>query len=327
MKQPSLLYRCALALALIAGLQLAVLAISRSDRLFSLLIYAQTGRNLPPSASAPTLPPPSTNSTSPTQTTQQSAPTQAPEAVVSFSDGALSLIGITYQCGYRPDLAALLRAPLDWDLTGAEPTVLIVHTHTTESYTGDHDYAEPYRSLDGRENMLAIGDEVARVLELGGIQVLHDRTVHDYPGYSGAYSAARATVRSYLEAYPSIRLVLDLHRDAAGDGDAGQLVTAATVGGQRSAQLMMVVGTDAGGSPHPNWQENLALALKLTALLEQENPGITRPVSLRSGRYNMDLSPGSLLVEVGAAGNTRQEALIAANALAQAILQLAKGSR
>jgi stage II sporulation protein P len=104
------------------------------------------------------------------------------------------------------------------------------------------------------------------------------------------------------------------------------MVTSATVGGQHSAQLMMVVGTDAGGNLHPNWQENLSLALKLTVLLEQENPGICRPINLRSERFNMDLTHGSLLVEVGAAGNTREEALIAANALAQAVLALSQGA-
>ena len=124
-----------------------------------------------------------------------------------------------------------------------------------------------------------------------------------------------------MQEYPEICLVLDLHRDA-GVGDYGSLVTAATVGGQKSAQIMMVVGTDGSGKIHPNWQDNLSLALKLSALLERENPGITRNIELREQRFNMDLSPGSLLVEVGAAGNTLQEAKIAANALALAVLEL-----
>ena len=89
---------------------------------------------------------------------------------------------------------------------------------------------------------------------------------------------------------------------------------------------MMVVGTDDSGNYHPNWQENLSLALKLTAQLEQTNPGICRPIDLRAERFNMDLTAGSLLVEVGAAGNTHQEALIAANALAQSVLEIAKGT-
>ena len=172
--------------------------------------------------------------------------------------------------------------------------------------------------------MLSIGDEIARVLEEGGVGVIHDRTLHDYPDYNNSYNLARDTIEGYLEKYPSIQIVLDIHRDAS-DSPDGQLVTSAIAGGQRSAQLMMVVGTDAGGNHHPNWQENLSLALKLTALLEQTNPGISRPIDLRKERFNMDLTAGSLLVEVGAAGNTHSEALIAANALAQSILALQGG--
>lgn len=277
-----------------------------------LLLCLQTGRQV---LAVPT----EENFTSPTQITQHSEETQPADAVISFSFADLPVPPVRYGCSYRPDVQALLCRELTLDLTAEGPQVLIVHTHTTEGYRE----SEGYRSLDEQENMLSIGDEVARVLELGGIGVIHDRTLHDHPDYNSAYSAARATIRARLAEYPTIRIVLDLHRDAAAEGSA-QLTTTATVGGQASAQLMMVVGTDAGGNAHPGWQENLSLALKLTALLEQENPGITRPVDLRSQRFNMDLCPGSLLVEVGAAGDSRQQAILAANALAQAILTLAE---
>lgn len=257
---------------------------------------------------------------------QTQQPTQEPQPQLEFLPEDLSLVELEYHCGYRPQLEQLLTQPLDWQLQGSEPTVLILHSHATECYTEEGvTYSGTYRTLDEQQNMLCIGAELARVLTEGGITVIHDTTLHDYPDYNSAYSAARQTVQSYLEQYPSIRMVLDLHRDAS-DSPEGQLVTAATSGGQRCAQLMMVVGTDAGGNYHPGWQENLALAMKLTVLLEQNNPGISRPISLRKERFNMDLSPGSLLVEVGAAGNSRQEALIAVNALAQSILQIANGT-
>lgn len=238
-----------------------------------------------------------------------------------FSPEDLPYIRMQYGCSYRPTLEPLLIKPLNWNLTADTPTVLILHTHATESYAG----TDGYRSQNPEENMVSIGAQIARVLEAGGIRALHDTTLHDDPNYNNSYSDARQTIQRYLARYPSIQLVLDIHRDASADS-SGQMVTSATVGGQRSAQLMMVVGTDAGGNLHPCWQENLALALKLTALLEQENPGICRPINLRSERFNMDLTNGSLLVEVGAAGNTREEALIAANALAQAILTLSQGA-
>lgn len=290
-----------------------------SEEALSLLLYTQTGRVI----RTVTTDPEPNNSMIPTQITQLSpAETEADDAVISFSEEQLALVSVQSYCAYDPELSGLLTTPLSLELTGDGPTVLILHTHGSESYTGDYTAVEPYRSLDDTQNMIAIGDEVARVLELSGVTVLHDRNLYDYPDYNNAYIAARAAILEYLEAYPTIQLVLDLHRDAAEVGQS-QLVTAATVNGQSAAQLMMVVGTDAGGNHHPDWEENLALALKLSIVLEEASPGICRPISLRSQRFNMDLSAGSMLVEVGAAGNTLEEAMIAANALAQGILRLA----
>ena len=105
-----------------------------------------------------------------------------------------------------------------------------------------------------------------------------------------------------------------------------QLRTQATVNGTPSAQLMLVIGTGESGLKHEHWQDNLALGLKLHAQLESIAPGITRPLMLRTQRFNQDLSPGALLIEVGAAGNTHPEALAAAEVLAAAIADLALGA-
>ncbi len=223
----------------------------------------------------------------------------------------------------HPDTAALLTQPLSWDLRGEEPTVLILHTHATESYTKKGEsYIESgsWRTLDEGYNMLAIGDRVAGILEDAGIHVIHDRTFHDRPNYDGAYTAARKTIRQQLEEHPSVLLVLDIHRDAA-ERSYGQLRTNAVVEGQRCAQLMMVLGTN-----HENYEDNLSIALKLHAQLERQAPGITRPLQLRTARYNQDLSPGAIIVEVGAAGNTHPEALRAADQLGAAVVALARGT-
>ena len=302
---------CTLILCLQSGIfHLAATALSQKEVL-SVLLFLQTGRALhyrETVAAAPEIP----------DETQPTSPTSPPAQPVFSAD---EVVQVQYFCDYRPDLDALLTQKLAWSLRSDAPTVLIIHSHATEGYAG----TDNYRSLEEAENMIAIGEEVARVLEAGGIRVIHDKTYHDHPDYDASYGNARSTVREYLEKYPSIEMVLDIHRDAS-DSTAGQLITSATVGGQKSSQLMMVVGTDAGGNSHPNWQDNLSLALKLSALLEAENPGITRPISLRSERFNMDLTAGSLLVEVGAAGDTLAQAKLAANALAQAILQLADGA-
>ena len=246
----------------------------------------------------------------------------------AFSAADAEGINIKYNCARSPDLAQLLTRPLSWDLTGDEPSVLILHTHTTESYTRSkgetYEETSLFRTLNEDYNMLSVGDTVARILEAGGIRVIHDRELHDYPSYNGSYNHARKSVKQYLEEYPSIRLVLDLHRDASGD-NRNQMKTHATVDGQSSAQLMLVVGTDAAGISHPNWEENLALGLKLQVQMERLCPGIMRYVNLRAQRFNQDLLPGMLLVEVGAAGNSHTEALRAAAMLAQGILSLAEG--
>ena len=237
-------------------------------------------------------------------------------------------VRVKYNCSVSPDLSELITRPLDWDLTEKEPAVLILHTHTTESYTKQGEtYQETaaFRTLDEDYNMLSIGDRVAALLEAGGITVIHDRALHDYPSYNGSYSDARSAIQGYLSEYPSIRLILDLHRDASGD-DHNQLRTHAVVQGMDSAQLMLVVGTGVSGLGNPHWEENLALALKLHVQAEKTAPGIMRYVNLRGQRFNQDLAPGMLLVEVGAAGNSHPEALIAAEVLAQGILSLARGS-
>jgi len=303
---------CAGIMCLQSGVLNLFAAALSTPEVLSTLLFLQTGRVTRRSQ-------PQQSAGTPFATQPDTAPAPQPPETPVFTDDML--VQMQYDCNYRPDLSALLTRKLDFSLRADAPTVLILHTHATESYSG----TEGYRSLEEGQNLIAVGEEIARVLEAGGIQVIHDKTYHDYPDYDTSYRNARHSINQYLSQYPSIAVVLDIHRDATDNPD-GQLTTSATVNGQKSAQLMMVVGTDARGNYHPHWQENLSLALKLSALLEQENPGICRPINLRSERFNMDLTAGSLLVEVGAAGNTLEESKIAANALAQAILTLADGA-
>jgi stage II sporulation protein P len=232
-------------------------------------------------------------------------------------------IDLYYAVRKDPDIESLLTKPLDWNLFGQEPSVLILHTHTTESYTKrGEDYKETssWRTLEEGYNMLSIGNLVAEILKNAGIGVIHEKTLHDYPSYNGSYIRSRQSLRERLKESGNIRLVLDLHRDAAGEG-ANQMRTLAKADGEDSAQLMVVIGTN-----HDGYEENLSLGLKLHVQLEQQNPGIMRPLQLRPQRFNQDLSPGALLIEVGAAGNNHKEARIAAAQLAKAIIALGKGT-
>ncbi len=283
------------------------------------LTFLETGRNVSiqklPSKPAPTAP-----------TLQLPAAPVVP--IFSAEDAALT--ALRYSCDYRPDVEKLLQQQLQWQLDDGQPAVLIVHTHGSESYTKvkGQDYKETaaYRTLDTAYNMVAVGDLLTQLLEAAGIRVIHDRQLHDYPSYNSSYSNSRKSVKQYLKEYPSIRLVLDLHRDAIELSNGSQLATKATVDGKTSAQLMFLVGTNESGNYHPDWQENLAVAAKLNVLMEQLCAGITRSSTLRAQRFNQDLGDIALLVEVGAAGNTLEEALNAMPVLAQAIIALKDGA-
>ena len=314
---------CALVFRLASqGLPEKIAAWINQPRVAAFLIYLETGRDVRFSLSSQVF--------SPEFAAESAAPlfSDLPEDRPVFAPEDAEAVQMYYACDLRPDLGELISAPLAWDLTAPEPTVLILHTHTTESYTKtteDYKESSAWRTLDENYNMLSVGDTLGRILAKNGITAIHDRELHDYPSYNGSYSDARKSIAAYLEEYPSIRLVLDLHRDAA-DTEDGQLRTAVDLDGQRTARLMLVMGTDAAGLTHPEWEKNLSLALKLHATLEKQAPGIMRPLVLRSQRFNQDMSSGALLVEVGAAGDSHAEALAAVEQLAKAIITLAKGT-
>ena len=253
----------------------------------------------------------------------QPVPVEMAVQPVIFTAQDGDTVRVNSYSGDAVDMQKLLQTPLDWSLKGEEPTVLIVHTHASESYTNTEGYQESseYRTLEEAYNMVSVGAYLAQLLEAEGIHVVHDRTLHDYPSYNGSYEQSRNSVKAYLEMYPSISLVLDLHRDAMVDGTGNQIGYTVDAGQQPAAKLMLVVG-----AWNDNWQENMALAGKLHSQLEKLCPEICRPICLRSSRFNQDLSAGSLLIEVGAAGNTRQEALRSAEILAEAIVSLSSGA-
>ena len=313
----------ALALRLGGGLLQPVLRWLSQPNTQSFLIYLETGRNVRFSPSSGENTELVGESAAPVLSVETGEP-------LSFSPEDAGALEVKNSTSYSPDLESLLLQPLSWDLTIDAPTVLIIHTHTTESYTkapGER-YTESsaFRTLDEEYNMLSIGDRLAELLTAGGVTVIHDREFYDYPSYNGSYTRARAAIGQWLKEYPSICMVLDLHRDASGDLN-DQMRTAVTIDGVDYARLMLVMGTNAAGLTHPDWQENLALGLKLQTVLEQLQPGITRPITLRTSRFNQDMTTGSMIVEVGAAGNSHDEAMRSMDILAQAILALAHGSQ
>ena len=249
--------------------------------------------------------------------------TQAPAAQLPSSLASADRITVAGACTYSYDKAALLARPSALDLSGEGPTVLIVHTHSSEAYTQEPGWEyEPtaaYRTLDETRSVIAVGDKLAETLEANGIQVLHDRTCNDYPSYNDSYWTCLGKIEDWLAQYPCIQIVIDLHRDAVEDASGGAVALSSTQAGQSAAQLMLVVGTDQGGLAHPNWQENLANALKLQSVLEGQYPGLCRSLDLRTERFNQHATAGSILVEVGTNGNTLRQALHSAELLGEGL--------
>ena len=226
-----------------------------------------------------------------------------------LSDGGLYVYNRTEE---ELDASLLQEGAVDVPL-GEGPQILIVHTHGSEAYSmtdGDtYEESDPYRTTDCAHNVVRVGEEIATVFRAYGFQVIHDTTLCDYPAYNGAYDRSKAVVEQWLEQYPSIKVVFDVHRDAL-VGSEGEIYKMVSVeAGEKVAQVMMVLGTDAGGADHPRWRDNMAFALRLQQNLVKGYTSLVRPTVLRKSRYNQQLCPGSILVEVGGHGNSLSEAI------------------
>ncbi len=226
------------------------------------------------------------------------------------------------ETGYEVDVSALLEEGAGLRLAQEGPQILILHTHGSEAYTpaglDRYDASDANRTQDARYSVIRVGDELASLLEEQGLEVIHDREIYDYPSYTGSYSRSGEAVERYLEQYPQIGLVIDLHRDALG-GDGVVYKTMAEEEGTVASQIMLLVGTDESGLEHPDWRSNLAVALYLQNAATELHPTLMRPVDLVPQRYNQQLSPGALILEVGSSGNTLQEALAAIRLFARAV--------
>lgn len=215
---------------------------------------------------------------------------------------------------------------------GDKPQVLIMHTHTTESfepYERDFYDASFYcRTTDERKNIVAVGEAMASQLKAAGIGVIHDKTIHDHPSYNGAYGRSAETVKRILEENPTIKVVIDLHRDAIERNDGERIAPTAEIDGKKAAQVMIISGCDDGTMNMPNYMKNFRLACLWQQELEGNYEGLTRPVLFAYKKYNQDLTTGSLLIEIGGHANSIDQAVysgeLAGKALAKALSGLAE---
>ena len=207
-----------------------------------------------------------------------------------------------------------LSTDLSIEKNADSPQILIYHTHSQETYA---DYPE-----NPEADVIHLGEELAVLLRERGYNVFHDESVYDYRDgkldRSAAYTYALDGITGLLQKYPSIEVVLDIHRDGVADGT--RLVT--ELGGSETAKLMFFNGTSMSPDgpieylPNPNLRENLAFSFQMQLLADGKYPGLMRKIYLKGLRYNEHVRARSALIEVGAQTNTYAEAKAAMEPLA-----------
>ena len=253
----------------------------------------------------------------------QSAPPQSQTVPSEAAPRAPSELEIKNTTSYVINTEELLSEPLSYTLSSDSPQVLILHTHGSEAYSqsgGESEESDHSRTEDRSKNVVRVGDVLGETLTARGLTVLHDTELYDYPSYSGSYARSLASVENYLERYPDLKVVIDLHRDSASDPSGSAYRTEYVApGGVISSQLMIIAATGESGLSFPNWRENMKLALRLQADLGEKYPGLARPLLVSTERYNQHAAPGYLLVEIGTDGNTLAEAENAARLFADCL--------
>lgn len=248
---------------------------------------------------------------------------------INIGSGNLSYdnISINNSTSYDMDVETLISEELGFEFEDIRRAqVLIVHTHTCESYMSEDSgyYTESFypRTTDNNSNVVAVGQAIADSLKAHDIGVVHAVTQHDNPSYNGAYDRSYATIMEYLDKYSEIKVVLDIHRDSMTTDDMTKLKPTFDYDGKKAAQIMIMSGHDDGDNEFPTWKQNLSFALKLQSACETMYPGMTRPLNFGDYTYNMNVNSGSLLIEVGTDANTIDEAILSGEMLGNALSQV-----
>ena len=211
------------------------------------------------------------------------------------------------------------------DITIENKNIMIFHTHSCESYTSSEAYPYTptgnYRTTDLNFTVTRVGTELTTQLQQYGYNVIHDTSYHDYPSYNGSYTSSLKTVESLLQTNPS-DIIIDLHRDAI--GSRSDYAPTVKIGDEEAAQIMFVIGTNAGGLWHPNWNQNLKFAIKIQEKAEELYPGLFKPIMLTTSRYNQHTGKYANIIEVGATGNTLEQCLTSMKYLAKVMDEIMK---
>lgn len=250
----------------------------------------------------------------------QSVFSNVPEAVITAENNSLQRVTfgninlLNYSSKRKLNFKGLLEKNIY--LTKKTDKILLYSTHTSETYTNSEKYKFDYtgvmRSTDANFNMLKVGKELNASLNLKGFNSTHNTTPHDYGSYTSAYSKSRTTITNALNNMGGASIIIDVHRDAIENLEYRPV---ADIRGVQVAQLMLVMGVGYDSDENEYYEENLALALQIQTLAEKVYPGLFKPMIIRDATYNQDVNKYSLLVEVGATGNTIDEAILATRCL------------
>ena len=211
------------------------------------------------------------------------------------------------------------------DITIENKNIVIFHTHSCESYTSSPAYTYTptgnFRTTDLNFTVTRVGTELETYLKQYGYNVIHNTDYHDYPSYNGSYTKSLQTVENILQTTPS-DIIIDLHRDAI--GSRSDYAPTVKIGDEEAAQIMFVIGTNAGGLYHPNWQQNLKFAIKIQEKAEEMYPGLFKPIMLTTSRYNQHTGKFANIMEVGATGNTLEQCLTSMKYLSKIMAEVIK---
>ncbi len=220
--------------------------------------------------------------------------------------------------------------PREFFIAAKGPQILLYHTHTQEAYRQikGEEYIEvgSWRTAQHEASIVAVGAALKKELEEYGYTVLHDKTNHEPPALNTAYTRSLKTMESYVKEYPSVSVFIDVHRDAYGNIEKGSK-DYVVVNGTECARVMFVVGTGEQHDNKPNYESNYKLALAVTNQLESIKKGFTRPIRVKTGRYNQHVSDMCLLIEVGHNANALEQAVNSMRYVALALSRVLEPSR
>lgn len=219
------------------------------------------------------------------------------------------------------DPKKLLQTSLDPPISRSDK-ILLLHTHSSQSYSPAekkfYTSQSEYFGADENLSVLVIGKEITNIFKKNGISIIHDSTDHECQNNQDPYASSAKTFEKQKNEN-LVNFVLDIERDLIIKKDT-MIKAIANIKGESYAQCVFIIGTDDCGLPHPNWEDNLKLAIKLQNSIESEYPGLMRPIKLVKERLNQHQCR-SLLLKIGTSANTAEEALKSAEVIAKNIAE------